>query len=263
MPIQVARLEIFPCKSLDGVRVERAALTPGGALEFDRRWAIFDRHGNCVNAKRYPAIQAIRASFDLTQSTVQLSAPGMTTGQWAMTDLDLGRWLSEYFQQTVIIGQNISTGFPDDLTSPGPTIISTETLAEISNWYPDLSIRASAQASAIDELRRRFRTNIEIAGGTAFGEDLLFTNSPHPFKLGEIEFLGINPCQRCIVPTRDSQTGQPDPGFQKTFTQQRSITIPPAVDKTPFNHFYRLAVNTRIPHPQFGQAIEVGDLLHI
>jgi uncharacterized protein len=252
MPTHITRIDIFPCKSLDGVQVERAALTAGGALEFDRRWAIVDRQGNYVNAKRYATIQAIRASFDLTQAAVQLSAPGMAPGQWAIADPDLARWLSDYFQQAVSIVENTAIGFPDDTKSPGPTIISTETLAEISNWYPDLSI---------EELRRRFRTNIEIAGGTAFSEDLLFTNSPHGFKLGVIDFLGINPCQRCIVPTRDSQTGQPDPGFQKTFTQQRAITIPSAVDKPPFNHFYRLAVNTRIPHPQFGQAIEVGDLL--
>ncbi len=254
MPTQIARLDIFPCKSLDGMRVERAALTAGGALEFDRRWAIVDRQGNYVNAKRYPTIQAIRASFDLTQATVQLSAPGMTTRQWAMTDPDLASWLSDYFQQAVSIVENTSIGFPDDTKSPGPTIISTETLVEISNWYPDLSI---------DELRRRFRTNIEIAGGIAFGEDLLFTNSPHPFKLGAIEFLGINPCQRCIVPTRAAQTGQPDPGFQKTFTHQRALKIPPTVDQTPFNHFYRLAINTRIHHPQAGQVIKVGDLLDI
>jgi uncharacterized protein len=251
-PIAITRIDIFPCKSLDGVQVERSALTAGGALEFDRRWAIVDRQGNYVNAKRFATIQAIRASFDLAQATVQLSAPGMTDGQWAMTDPDLARWLSDYFQQPVSIVENRAIGFPDDTLSPGPTIISSETLAEISNWYPNLSIA---------ELRRRFRSNIEISGGTVFREDLLFTNSPHAFKLGEIEFLGINPCQRCIVPTRDSQTGLADRGFQKTFAHQRSITIPPTIDKTPFNHFYRLAVNTRIPHPQAGQSIAVGDLL--
>jgi uncharacterized protein len=252
MVLSINRIDIFPCKSLDGLQVEQAALTAGGALEFDRRWAIVDRQGNYINAKRFASIQAIRASFDLAQATVQLSAPGMTTGQWAMTDPDLARWLSDYFQQPVSIVENTAIGFPDDTNSPGPTIISTETLAEVSNWYPNLSIA---------ELRRRFRTNIEISGGTAFSEDLLFTNSPHAFKLGHIEFLGINPCQRCIVPTRDSQTGYPGSRFQKTFAHQRSITIPPNINKTPFNHFYRLAINTRIPRPQIGQSITVGDLL--
>jgi uncharacterized protein len=250
MSLAIARIDIFPCKSLDGVQVERATLTTGGSLTNDRRWAIIDHQNNFVNAKRYAKIQAIRASFNLQESAVRLSAPGMTAGEWAMDDPQLAIWLSEYFQQTVRIIENTSTGFPDDTNAPGPTMISTATLAAVASWYPELSI---------DELRRRFRTNIEISGGTAFIEDSLFTNPPQPFKLGAIELLGINPCQRCIVPTRTALTGEVTPGFQKTFIQQRSATLPPTVNRSFFNHFYRLAVNTIIPQPQSGRETQVGD----
>lgn len=252
MPPQISRIDIFPCKSLDGLTVEQATISAGGSLEFDRRWAIVDKQGKFVNAKRYPQIQAIRARFNLSTNNIELQASGMSVGQWPMAASGLTDWLSDYFKFAVQIVENTSIGFPDDTQSPGPTIISTETLTEISRWYPTLSVA---------ELRRRFRTNIEISGGPAFSEDLLFGNSPHPFKLGEIEIQGINPCQRCIVPTRDSLTGIATVNFQKTFITQRQAKLPPAVDVDRFNHFYRLAVNTCIPEYEAGQILSLGDSL--
>jgi uncharacterized protein len=252
MPPQISRIDIFPCKSLDGLTVERATIATGGSLEFDRRWAVVDGQGKFVNAKRYPQIQTIRARFDLPAGTIELKAPGMTIGQWPMAASGLTDWLSDYFEFAVQIVENTSIGFPDDTDSPGPTIISTETLTEISRWYPSISVA---------ELRRRFRTNIEISGGPAFSEDLLFNKSPHPFKLGEIAIQGINPCQRCIVPTRDSLTGIATTDFQKTFITQRQDKLLPEVAADRFNHFYRLAVNTRIPNHEAGKVLSLGDCL--
>jgi uncharacterized protein len=148
--------------------------------------------------------------------------------------------------------QNTTQGFPDDTASPGPTIIGNATLATIANWYEGLSI---------DEVRRRFRTNIEITGVAAFWEDQLFTNSPRSFQMGNVELQGINPCQRCVVPTRDAATGIANKGFQQTFGEQRRVTLPLAVDRSRFNHFYRVAVNTRISTREAGKLIRVGDAI--
>jgi uncharacterized protein len=147
----VDRLEIFPIKSLDGCQVDQAVITPGGALEFDRRWALVDTQGNFVNAKRLAKIHTIRSNFDLAALQLELSAPGMLDFWGAIDDPALNSWFR---------------GFPDDLDSPGPTIISTASLQEIASWYPHL---------LVTEIRRRLRTNIEITGVPAFWEDRLFT----------------------------------------------------------------------------------------
>jgi uncharacterized protein len=250
----VDRLEIFPIKSLDGCSVEQATITSGGALEFDRRWALIDAQGNFVNAKRYAQIHTIRSNFDLATLQLDLSAPGMPDACLAIDNPALNDWFSKFFNQPIHIQENTIIGFPDDTNSPGPTIISTASLQEIASWYPHLSV---------PEIRRRLRTNIEITGVPAFWEDRLFTNNPQDFTIGNIPCQGINPCQRCIVPTRNTTTGSIDPGFQKTFGTHRAATLPAEIDRSRFNHFYRAAVNTRLPATAIGKTIQIGDSIQL
>jgi uncharacterized protein len=89
---------------------------------------------------------------------------------------------------------------------------------------------------------------LELAGGEAFGEDRLFSvkNEPVKFKIGNVKFLGINPCARCVVPTRNPETGAVYPNFQKIFSQKRQELLPSWAERSQFNHFYRLTVNTKI-----------------
>jgi uncharacterized protein len=246
----VDRIEIFPVKSLDGCQVDRAMVTLGGALDFDRRWALVDEQGNFVNAKRYAQIHAIRSDFDLTALAITLSAPNMPNGRFVIDDPALAAWFSKYFDRPIQIQSNTTIGFPDDTAAPGPTVISTATLTEIASWYPHLSTA---------EIRRRLRTNIEITGVPAFWEDQLFSNHPSDFSIGAVTFQGINPCQRCIVPTRNATSGAIDPGFQKTFSEQRATTLPATVDRSRFNHFYRVAVNTCIPDSSGEKMLQIGD----
>jgi hypothetical protein len=70
---------------------------------------------------------------------------------------------------------------------------------------------------------------------------------------------GVNPCQRCVVPTRDPNTGEKYPHFQRIFTQQRQATLPSWTTRSRFNHYYRLSVNTRIQSSQAGKVISIGD----
>ena len=49
---------------------------------------------------------------------------------------------------------------------------------------------------------RRFRTNFIFSGGQPFEEDT-YQN----FKIGDVDFLGVKPCARCVLTTRDPDTG--------------------------------------------------------
>ncbi|MGH8563795.1 MAG: MOSC domain-containing protein [Gammaproteobacteria bacterium] len=83
------------------------------------------------------------------------------------------------------------------------------------------------------------------------------------FTVGAVRFEGTNPCQRCVVPTRDPLTGTEDRGFQKTLAARRAETLPAWAPRSRFNHFYRLAVNMRIPPSEAGKPILVGDPVEI
>ena len=88
-------------------------------------------------------------------------------------------------------------------------------------------------------MRLRLRANLEIDGVPAFWEDRLFEEEGEavPFYIGNVLLTGINPCQRCVVPTRDSKTGIGDPQFTKTFIVKRQETLPQWTNRDRFNHF--------------------------
>lgn len=258
---KLTQIVIYPIKSLDGKVVDTARISPGGALKFDRRWAIVDANGKVVNGKRTAKIQQIRSRFDFVESENRLVVNISTTDDsnvqvFCLTnELDkLANWLSEFFGFPVSLIENEIVGFPDDLEAYGPTIISTATLLAICEWFPDLDLA---------EARRRFRTNLELSDVPAFWEDRLFSarGAVVNFQLGNVKFQGINPCQRCIVPTRNSLTGNVTAKFQQMFSQRRQQTVSAGTNLSRFNHFYRLAVNTQIPDGEADKSLNVGDLI--
>jgi uncharacterized protein len=258
MPFR-AHIYIFPIKSLDGISVMQSSILKSGALEYDRMYALIDKQGKFVNGKRYQKIHLIRSRFNLEAQTLTLCIQDTKQEQtFHIKDEHkaLNAWLSDYFGFAVNIVQNSIGGFPDDVKNYGPTVISTGTLAEVASWFP-----------SFDEcsMRLRLRTNLEIGGVPPFWEDRLFT---HPqavirFQIGDVLIEGTNPCQRCIVPTRDPHTGETYPLFQKTVAMERKELLPSWSTASRFNHFYRLAVNTRIPTSEAGKVLHVGDEVKI
>ena len=253
--MHLSRIEIFPIKALDSVSVEEARITCGGILESDRVYAIMDADGKVVNGKRTARVHDLRCAFDAAFKEVRLSSNGSNPVQFQMDALaPVDRWLSDFFGFSVSLRHNADKGFPDDLTAFGPTITSEASLREIQNWFPQVPLAS---------VRRRFRANLELNGGEAFCEDGLY-GAPEallPFQIGSVKFFGHNPCQRCVVPTRDPDSGEAIPEFQKKFMQLRREHLPAWANAQRFNHFYRFAVNTSIPPSEAGKILRIGDAL--
>jgi uncharacterized protein YcbX len=252
--MQIRRIQIFPVKSLDGALVEQTRITPGGILENDRIYAIFDQDGKVVNGKRTPRVHELRCAFDPEIKEVCLWQNGGTASPPFPLDApaQIEEWLGDFFGFSLTLRREPQKGFPDDHTAFGPTITSEASLGEIQAWFPELSLAG---------LRRRFRTNLELTGGAPFCEDQLFgaPDELKPFQIGVVNFLGHNPCQRCVVPTRDPDTGRSLADFQKKFMEQRKKFLPPWANAQRFNHFYRFAVNTSVPPGEAGKILRVGD----
>ncbi|MCG3174287.1 MAG: hypothetical protein GMKNLPBB_02516 [Myxococcota bacterium] len=253
---RVARIRIHPVKSLDGLETASASVSQGGSLEWDRRFAMEDRLGRWVNAKRYPSLQRVRAVFDLNRREIRPGFPGQAEQSVPLEPGEgpLARLFSDYLGFPVIVREDSRLGFPDDTRAYGPTIISTATLETAAGWFPGVTL---------EEARLRFRANIEIEGVPPFWEDRLFTadGTPRIFWIGGVEFHGVNPCARCAVPGRNPWTADETRGFQKIFSQNREAALQRWSARVRFDHFYRLAVNTRIPPEMAGKWISVGDPL--
>lgn len=254
----LARIDIYPVKSMDPQTFTAAEILATGALKYDRQWALYDAAGNVVNGKRTPAIQRLRSEYDVAERVISLRPQGESVPLTFHLDRQRGeleQWLGKWFGHPVFVRENPAGGYPDDLESPGPTVVGTATLKAVAGWFAPLTVV---------EVRRRFRANLEIEADEPFWEDRLFGDEGElvRFRIGSVEFAGTNPCQRCPVPTRDSHTGEVLTGFQKKFSQAREHTLPEWANRSRFNHFYRLAVNTRLISRGEG-VIRVGDVVEV
>jgi uncharacterized protein YcbX len=275
---RLANIRLHPIKALDPVSVNEAGVGPNGGLELDRVWALYSADGRWVNAKRTAAMHLIRAAYAPDISSVTLTVPGDRRDIPAMTFAFPGdtegaaEWFSMYFDQAIQV-RYTREGFPDDGLAAGPTIVSTASLETVCEWFPGMTL---------DEARRRFRTTLEIDGASSpgatdkngyastseklppFWEDQLFAGTETTvvrFRIGDVAFEGSNPCARCPVPARESQTGIDMVGFQKRFIELRREQLPPWAPADRFDHFYRLATNTRVPSTESGKVLRVGDPL--
>lgn len=284
---QLERITLHPVKSLDGHDVEQASVLPCGALAHDRRWRLVDLDGEVVNAKRTPLIHRIRAEFELSDApTVRLSAslaadrlrspatPGPAVFPLVPGPTGPSGWLSEALGVGVLLQERPDGGFPDDRDAPGPTLVSTASLAEVARWF----------SLPMIEVRRRFRVNLEVGDCDAFWEDALasparssappteqtsgpdvydelrresFPSPPLPFRVGSAGFTAVNVCRRCPVPTRDSIDGRITEHFREVFEAWRRRRLPRDVDAAAWGSYYRLAINT--VGDGLGGNVQVGD----
>jgi len=257
---RLANIRLHPIKSLDPVHVNEARIGPGGGLEHDRAWALYSADGQWVNGKRSPAIHLIRAAFAPEINAVTLSVPGdrrkipTKTFSFPSDTAAASQWFSTYFEQPITV-RHSPEGFPDDNIANGPTIISTASLETICGVFPGMTV---------EDARLRFRTTLEIDGVPALWEDQLFGEEERSvvrFRMGEVNFEGSNPCARCAVPPRDPRTGEIIPSFQKRFSDFRRANIPAWTPEARFDHYYRLATNTRVASAESGKTLRVGDAL--
>jgi uncharacterized protein len=262
----LANIRLHPIKGLDPVSVPEARIGPNGGLQLDRVWVLFTVDGKWINGKNNPEIHHIRAEYDpqVSCATLRVDGNAANGGGGRAASLkpiklafpsDLERaaaWFSEYFGRTVIV-RHIPEGAPDDGLAPGPTIVSTASLQAVCNLFPGIEL---------NEARERFRTTLEIDGVPAFWEDQLFgadENYVVRFKIGDVAFEGSNPCARCPVPPRNPRTGEDLIGFQKKFSDMRRAQLPHTSPRERFDHFYRMATNTRVASTEQGKLLRVGD----
>lgn len=256
----LAKIRLHPIKSLDAVEVSTAHIAPHGTLNRDRAYAIFEGSSDIIKAKSCAQMHLLKADVNLESMCADFSIFNTQISNRFHLDedrVDIGKWLSHFFQRPVKLVKDAQLGFADDWTATGPTIISTATIKTVASWFDDLSEQ---------EVRARLRANLEIDGVPAFWEDQLY--GPHEgelvhFKIGEAELYGKNACQRCPVPTRHSVTGEQTKGFSKIFTQQRKANLPPWAHVERFDHFYRVAVNTVPAKIAPNATLNIGDPIDI
>lgn len=247
---KVERLRVFPLKGLEGVDVSCAEVLEGGTLERDREFAVFDADGEVVNGKRTPLVH--RPGVRLEDGAVVVSFPD---GEEVNVADELERaesLLGNFFGVDATVRRDDSLGYVDR-REMGPSVVSTATLREFASWF-DISVESA---------RRRLRANVEVSGAPPFWEDRFVGDDSPSFEAGGVRFDGVTPCGRCIVPSRDPDTGEEEEGFRETFIEKRRETFPDWADKDAFDHHYTLMLIARVPEEERGGKVGVGDEVRV
>ncbi len=228
--LTLSKINIFPVKSLDGYSLESAIVEKRG-LQYDRRWMITDLDGMFMtmrNNGRMALLKALVGNGILTifekenpQNQIQIPVFSENTEGVIKTEIwndhvisnivskKANDFLSDFLQKKCqLVAMPSSTErLVDAQYNTGNDIVS------FADGYPFLIIGEASLQNLNDRIlerqttdtllsMRRFRTNFVFSGGAPFEEDT-FKN----FKIGDVDFIGVKPCARCVLPNRDPDSG--------------------------------------------------------
>ncbi len=228
----ITELVIYPVKSMHGVSVRKAELTPRG-LKYDRNWMVTDETGTFITQRSLPSLAVIRPA--LSERELILESPsgdsfsvtlhaskrnGVTAEVWGDPCKafdegdDVAGWLTDMtggfkgkklrlirfdnrsqrdVDPTYLKGEESHTAFADGF----PYLITSE---RSLNRVNERLIETGAEPVPMS----RFRPNIVVNGPEAFLEnriDELYSGK------GGYRFGLRKPCKRCKVTTVDQDTG--------------------------------------------------------
>ena len=242
----LTQINIFPVKSLDGYSPETAIVERRG-LQYDRRWMITDLDGLFMTQRtngRMALLKAVVENDVLTifekenpenQVKISVYTEGVLKNQdvivWddtvtsSVISTEANAFLTQFLNKKCqLVTMPLTTDRRvDEIYNRGNDVVS------FADGYPFLIIgEASLEElnKKVSERKpeeaplsmRRFRTNFVFSGGQPFEEDL-YQN----FKIGDVDFVGVKPCARCVLTTRDPDTGTKGKEPLDTLAQFRQL----------------------------------------
>ena len=256
---RIARLRVYPIKSLDPVEVQEAEIGVR-SLKDDRLFAMVDETGRYINGKRTGRVNQLKAEYDLSNRLVTLSerkGEEKETFELRAGNNELNEYLSNFFGINLTLMENTQGEFMDIPSISSVTIVSEASLKSLQQDFNN---------HTLEDLRLRFRTNIEIADVDAYWEEKLFgiPDVGMRFRVGNVEMIGVSPRARCNVPPQHPFTGELDKTFVRKMIESRNNNLP--ADSTLLQHgrnTYYLTVNVYVPDHETGKHIKVNDYLEI
>jgi len=235
---RLARLFVYPIKSCGGIEVDRALLTPRG-LAGDRRYMLIDARGRFLTQRRHPGMALIETAF-VDDGSFEVRAPGQEplrlpagfegpgfatcevriwsdTVEATLADAETNLWFSaamgfacglvyqaEHQHRPV---PNEAAGFEDEVgfADGAPVLLISQASLDELNGRLERPVGIE-----------RFRPNLVVTADAAHAED-----GWRSIAIGTARLDVAWPCSRCVLPTVDPSTGEPDPDGEPLRTLQR------------------------------------------
>lgn len=232
----VSGIFYYPVKSLAGISVHEARLTPMG-LEHDRLWMLAREDGRFITQREEHSLALLSVirhadgfkisapSGESTTLPLRLEeTPGLRVQVWkdelaaSMGPAEAADFFSDYLgfrcipvfrhgDGTRFAGSHAPTGTPLSFADAYPALVISE--ASVA----DLNTRTS-----IPIVMKRFRPNIVVSRTTPYAEDTWAE-----IAVGTSELLGVKPCDRCVLTTVDPETGVSGKEPLKTLAAYRRV----------------------------------------
>lgn len=254
----LSRIRLYPVKSLDPVEVTEAEVGIR-SLRYDRAYAMLAHDGHFINGKRTGRVNQLLATYDLPKQLIQLTP--RTGGEQREFHLveqhkELEAYLTSFFETPVHLLHRTKGELMDIPGASSVTVVSEASLQSLHHDFQD---------HTLEDIRLRFRTNLEISGVPPYWEETLFGKPGYGvrFTVGDVEMIGISPRARCNVPPRDPLTGDTDKSFVKSMMKSRSHSLPEKSLLPLYGNTYHLTVNVYLPETEQGKFIHLGDKLEI
>ena len=228
--LQLTQINIYPVKSLDGYS-PTAAIVEKRGLQHDRRWMLTDTEGVFMTQRtngKMALLQAIiqdnaliiREKQDHSNSIKILIDAVLTKSDREVASINVEIWddtvkavkVSEEADTwlSVFLGKKCHlVTMPDTTDRRVDEAYNTgDDVVSFADGYPFLIIGEASMQELNTRLDtplsiRRFRANFIFSGGKPFQEDDF-----KAFKMGDIDFIGVKNCSRCVLITRDPDTGE-------------------------------------------------------
>lgn len=223
--LQISRLFIYPIKSLPGISVSSALVTDRG-LQYDRRWMLVNEENSFLTLREFPKMSMLKVN-------VEEKGLRIKSLEYPVEDLIIPFDTRDYKSEKVTIwnatcdairvGYEMDQWFSEILNSPCKLVFmpdeSMRPVDTTSGYAPKGKFTSFADAypfmmmgqASMDDLNSRlkvpasimrFRPNIVFSGGKPYLEDEI-----DAFSINQINFTGLENCERCIIPNIDPEKG--------------------------------------------------------
>jgi len=255
----ISKLRIYPIKSLSHIEVEEIELGMH-SLKNDRLFAMVDKNGRFVNGKRTHLVNQLKVEYDLPNKTIRLSNKNedeTNTFELREGNEDLDNYLSNFFDIPLNLKQNNNGEFMDIPAESSLTVVSEASLR---------LLQKDLDRHSLENIRMRFRANVELVGVGAFWEEQLFgePGTGMLFKIGDVEMTGISPRARCNVPPQNPTSGEMDYHFVKDMISSRN-NHPQSNEKILQygRQSYFLTVNVYVAKSEAGKKLSLKNKIEI
>ncbi|WP_426328016.1 MOSC domain-containing protein [Pedobacter sp. R-06] len=235
----LSEINIYPIKSLGGIRLEKALLEERG-LQYDRRWMLVDEEGIFITQRKHFKLALLQVnigggklsvshkalpeqsiSFSLDEDTGE--ALSVVIWNDTATALEVNKAVSDWFSNFLNFKVRLVKMPLTEKRLVDRDYATNDEIVSFADGYPCLLIGQSSLDGLNEKLddpirMDRFRPNFVFIGGYPHVEDGFKT-----FHIGEVLFSAIKPCARCVLITIDQQTGEKGQEPLRTLASYRTV----------------------------------------